>query len=111
MSEINLELLLGKQVFDLDNRPIGRLQEIKAEAKEQEYVVVEYHLGAYGLLERLSATMIGRAVLGLFGVSKQISDRVVSWDKLDVTDPDHLKLRCTIEQLEAEQSSPRQDPG
>jgi hypothetical protein len=101
VTEIHLELLLGKQVHDINDRPVGRLEEIKAEAADEDFVVVEYHLGALGLLERLSATRIGQAILGPFGFKEQPSGHIVPWDKFDLTDPDHLKLRCTVAELDA----------
>ncbi|AVA25600.1 hypothetical protein [Rhizobium sp. NXC24] len=101
MTEIHLELLLGTQVHDIDDRPVGRLEEIKAEAAGENFVVVEYHLGALGLLERLSATTIGHAILRPFGFKERPSGYIVPWDKLDLTDLDHLRLRCTVAELDA----------
>jgi hypothetical protein len=101
VTEIHLELLLGTQVHDVNDQPIGRLEEIKAEPMEEDFVIVEYHLGALGLLERLSATAIGNAILRPFGFRERSSGYIVPWDKLDVTDPTHLKLRCTVAALDA----------
>ncbi|MBB4566838.1 PRC-barrel domain-containing protein [Rhizobium leucaenae] len=101
MTEIHLELLLGAQVYDINDRPIGRLEEIKAEPADEDYMVVEYHLGALGLLERLSATTIGHAILRPFGFKDRPSGHIVPWDKLDLTDLDHLKLRCSAAELDA----------
>jgi hypothetical protein len=36
-----------------------------------------------------------RAPLGLK------SGHIVPWDKLDVTDPGHMKLKCTVAELDA----------
>ncbi|AYG68489.1 MULTISPECIES: PRC-barrel domain containing protein [unclassified Rhizobium] len=101
MTEIHLELLLGAQIHDIDDRPIGRLEEIKAEAAGKDFVVVEYHLGVLGLLERLSATTIGHTILRPFGFKERPSGHIVPWDKLDLTDTTHLKLRCTAAELDA----------
>lgn len=101
MTELHLELLIGTQVHDVNDQPVGRLEEIKAEAAEDDFVIVEYHLGALGLLERLSATAIGHFMLRPFGFRERSSGHIVPWDKLDVTDPTHLKLKCTIAELDA----------
>jgi hypothetical protein len=101
MTELQVELLLGMQVHDINDRPIGRLEEIIAEPSDEDFVVVEYHLGALGLLERLSATVIGNALLRPFDFKERSSGHIVPWDKLDMTDPDHLKLRCTVAELDA----------
>ena len=100
MTEIHLELLLGMKVRDLNGQPIARLEEIKAEAADEDFFVVEYHLGALGLLERLSATTIGNVMLRLFGFERRpTTGYIVPWDKLDVGNSGRLKLRCTVAEL------------
>ncbi|WFU05713.1 PRC-barrel domain containing protein (plasmid) [Rhizobium sp. CB3171] len=99
MTEIHLELLLGMQVHDTNDRPVGRLEEIKAAADGEDFVVVEYHLGALGLFERLSATTIGHTILRPFGFKERPSGHIVPWDKLDLTDLYHLKLSCSVAEL------------
>lgn len=104
MTEIHLELLLGMQVHDVNDQPVGRLEEIKAEAADEDFIVVEYHLGALGLFERLSATTLGNIILRPFGFKGRPAGYIVPWDKLDVADPNRLRLRCALAELNA--SSP-----
>ncbi|MBB2793827.1 UNVERIFIED_ORG: hypothetical protein GGD58_002686 [Rhizobium pisi] len=92
MTEIRLELLLGRQVYDLDGEAVGRVEEIRAEARGADLYVVEYHLGPYSLFERLSALAIGRAVLTAIGVSGR--KKAVPWDKLDIRDLEHVRVTC-----------------
>lgn len=99
MTEIHLELLLGMKVHDLNGQPIARLEEIKAEAADEDFFVVEYHLGALGFLERVSATTIGNVMLRLFGFEQRSTGYIVPWDKLDVGNSGQLKLRCTVDEL------------
>ncbi|MDR9803252.1 PRC-barrel domain-containing protein [Rhizobium hidalgonense] len=94
MNEVRLELLLGKQVYDLDGKAIGRVEEVKAEACGADLCVVEYHLGLYSLFERLSALAIGRAVLTAIGAAKSGSKKAVPWDKLDMRDLKYLRVTC-----------------
>ncbi|EJZ18467.1 PRC-barrel domain-containing protein (plasmid) [Rhizobium sp. Pop5] len=94
MNEVRLELLLGKQVFDVDGKAVGRVEEIRAEARGADLYVVEYHLGAYSLFERLSALAIGRAVLTAIGAARSGSKKAVPWDKLDMRDLEHLQVTC-----------------
>ncbi|MBY5406219.1 MAG: PRC-barrel domain-containing protein [Rhizobium sp.] len=94
MKEVQLELLLGKQVYDLDGKPVGRVEEVRAEARGENFYVLEYHLGAYGLFERLSALAIGRAVLTALGAAGPGSKKLVPWDQLDISDPEHLQVTC-----------------
>ena len=95
MSEVQLELLLGKQVYDIEGKAVGRLEEIKAEMRGTELYVIEYHVGVYALFERLSALAIGRAVLTAMGGTRPGSRKSVPWSKLDMRDLQHLKLTCS----------------
>ncbi|MDQ0562526.1 sporulation protein YlmC with PRC-barrel domain [Rhizobium mesoamericanum] len=93
MTEVRLELLLGKQVYDRNDQPIGRLQEVKAEERGSDVVVTEYHIGALGLMERLGALVIVRALLRPLGLKQEVSMRIVPWPDIDLSDTDHLRLR------------------
>jgi hypothetical protein len=96
--EIQLELLLGKRVYALNGRPIGRLEEVCVELQQGVATVNEFEVGTYALFERLSAWQIGRAILGLFG-SLIKSGYSVKWNQLDLSDPDHPKLTCSVTEL------------
>jgi sporulation protein YlmC with PRC-barrel domain len=96
---INLELLLSRQVFAVNGRAVGRIEEIRAEADGDDLVVMEYHLGAPAVLERLSASHIGAAILDVFSLRKQKGYRV-PWDKLDLSDPQHPRLTCKVGELD-----------
>jgi sporulation protein YlmC with PRC-barrel domain len=98
--EINLELLVGRRVYGLNGRAIGHLEEIRAELREGECFVREYLVGAYAVVERLAALSIGRAILRLFGATKNHEGYRVPWDKLDLTDPEHPRLLCSVNELE-----------
>jgi sporulation protein YlmC with PRC-barrel domain len=96
--EIHLELLLGKRVYALNGRAIGRLEEVCAEQHQGVASVNEFLVGRYAILERLSAWEIGRAVLGLFGSLIKSGYRV-RWDQIDFTDPERPKLTCQVSDL------------
>ena len=89
--ELHLELLLGKRVRDADGKPVGRIEEFRAEHEGGEWVVREYLVGSYGLLERLAVWSIVRAPFGGRGRGRGYKIR---WDQLDVTDLDHPRTRC-----------------
>lgn len=99
MSELHLELLLGKQVHDFKGNSIGRIEEVRAEQQGDEWVIQEYLIGPAAILERLSAWTIGLAVLHLLGARKIHGGFSVPWHKLDLTDPTHPRLTCTIQEL------------
>jgi sporulation protein YlmC with PRC-barrel domain len=96
--EIHLELLLGKQVYALNGRPIGRLEEVCVQLQEGVATVNEFEVGTYALFDRLSAWQIGRSILGLFG-SLSKSGYSVKWNQLDLSDPERLKLTCSVNEL------------
>jgi hypothetical protein len=70
---------------------IGRLEEVRAEQRGADYEVREYLLGPGALLERLS--LAGR----VFGRARRTL--VARWDQLDVSDPQHPRLTCAVDDL------------
>jgi sporulation protein YlmC with PRC-barrel domain len=96
--EIHLELLLGKRVYALNGRAIGRLEEVCAEQYQGAASVNEFLVGKYAIFERLSAWEIGRAVLGLFGSAVKSGYRI-RWDQIDFTDAERPKLTCQVSEL------------
>ncbi len=75
MSAIRLDRLLGRKVYTVDNRPVGRLEEFRAERREGR-VITSYVIGAGGLAERLGIGV--RLVLGL----KLPGAYVARWNQL-----------------------------
>ncbi|MDQ1640578.1 MAG: hypothetical protein QOF62_3917 [Pyrinomonadaceae bacterium] len=96
--KIHLELLLGKRVYALNGRSIGRLEEVCVQVHEGAAAVNEFEVGTYALFERLSAWQIGRAILGLFG-SIIKSGYSVKWNQLDLSDAERPKLTCSVNEL------------
>jgi sporulation protein YlmC with PRC-barrel domain len=96
--EIHLELLLGKRVYALNGRTIGRVEEVCAELDQGTAWVNEFLVGKYAIFERLSAWEIGRAVLGLFGSVIKSGYRV-RWNQIDFTAPERPKLTCQVSEL------------
>ena len=97
--ELHLELILGRKVYDSENRSVGRLEEVIAEERGGELVIKEYLVGSTTMLQRLSITHLGRTFLGLLGAKENTGYRV-AWDKLDLTQTDKLRLHCAKDELE-----------
>ncbi len=95
--KIHLEQLEGRQVVDSAGKKVGRIEEVHARRQGEEYLIEEYVLGQEGFLERLSV------VRSFFGVRKK-KGKHVPWQQMDLSDPQHPKLRCTREELERTQS-------
>lgn len=100
VTEVHLELLLGRNVVDQSGKPIGRIEEVRAEQQGDEWVIYEYLIGTAALLERLSAWTVGLGILHLLGARKIHGGYKIPWENLDLTDPEHPRLRCTLQQLQ-----------
>lgn len=96
--QIHVERLLGKRVFALNGRSIGRLEEIRTAKDRGHYFVSEFLVGNYAMLERLSAWSIGRALLRIFGAKREEGYRI-RWDQLDLSDPGRPQLLCDVDEL------------
>jgi sporulation protein YlmC with PRC-barrel domain len=97
--EVHVELLLGKRVFALNGKSIGRIEEIRAEVETRNSCfVTEFMVGTYALFERLSALTIGRAVLQALGARRKQGWRI-PWNQLDLSDWQRPKLLCKVEEL------------
>jgi hypothetical protein len=90
--ELRLERLLGRQVLARDNHRVGRLEEFRTETQGSDSVITEYVIGVAGLFERL-----GVGIKLLFG--RRGGGHVARWDQIDITDPDHPRLTCPVEEL------------
>lgn len=97
--ELNLELLLGKCVIDANGDRVGRIEEIRAEQQDNEWIVTEYLVGINAVVERLSAWNLGTSFLRMFGARKLNHSYRIPWDKLNLSDPHHPRLLCTTEEL------------
>lgn len=94
--KVHLEQLLGKLVRDPDEVKVGRILSVHAEIEGTECVVREYDLGAAALLENLGISIL-RVAHGLF----RIEPIRVPWDQLDLSDPEHPRLRCPVAALKS----------
>ena len=90
---IRLDRLVGRQVHTAGKRRVGRLEEFRAVRRGNSWVVTEYVIGAAGLTERLGLGV--RQILG----KKQAGGYVARWDQLDLSDPEHPRLTCPVEEL------------
>ena len=71
--ELKLELLLGRQVVDVAGDRVGRIEEFRAEQQGDNWVIVEYLVGAAALAERLSARSLVAKTAGLFWDARSTS--------------------------------------
>jgi sporulation protein YlmC with PRC-barrel domain len=101
--EARVEELLGKKLCDSDGHKVGRIEELIAELRGTDLVVVEVHLGRGALLERLGELSTLVPLFG--GLQRRLERRIrVPWHQLDLTDPDHP--RATVRRAELQPTSP-----
>src|SRR3954464_566542 len=84
--ECRVELLIGRRVVDASGEVVGRLEEIVADYLDDEYVVREFHVGAFAALERLGTGRLGRSLLRLIGGDRIYTGYIVPWRHLDLSD-------------------------
>jgi hypothetical protein len=92
-AEVRLDRLLGREVLAGNNRPVGRLEEFRAEVRSGECVITEYVIGPAGLLERLDLNVR----LLLTPVQRGYLAR---WDQLDISDELRPRLTCPVSELQ-----------
>jgi sporulation protein YlmC with PRC-barrel domain len=98
MSEANererhVELLIGRQVYDAEGRPVGRIEELHAEKEGDYYVVSEIDLGPNALLERLAVRHLGISFSGPHG-------RRARWDQIDLENDERPTLTVPLAELQ-----------
>ena len=97
--ECRVELLIGRRVVDANGEVVGRLEEIIADYVDDEYVVREFHVGAYAALERLGNGMLGRGLLRLIGGDRIYTGYIVPWRHMDLSDPEHPRVTVAKAEL------------
>jgi len=90
--EVRLELAVGRRVRARNGRPIGRLEEVRADDR---WTVTEFLIGPGAFLERVG--MHARSLLGFAIHPRGYRAR---WDQVDLSDPRQPRLTCSLEELE-----------
>lgn len=93
---VRLELLIGKLVRDKDGKRVGKIEAVHAHRTQRDCVIDEFIVGREGLAERLGSSIITRA----FGFRPSRNPGTIPWRELDLSDPEHPRLRCRIDELE-----------
>ena len=98
--EISVELLLNRRVYARDGRVVGHVEDVCAQRSGDAWRVVEYHVGAFALFERLGAWPLGRDMLHALGLRRRGGGYRVPWNLMDLADPLHPRLRCEVSELD-----------
>lgn len=96
--EIHVERLLGTRVCDVNGEVVGRLEELRCEMVDGEEVVVEYHIGAAAVLERIGMFVSSLPIFSALPWSWW--EYRVRWQDVDIVSSRTLKLKIPKEALE-----------
>ena len=99
MSELRLELLLGRTVRDAEGRKLGPIEEVRAEQMAGELVVQSFDVGPGGRIERLFAAARAIPLLRFLPERERVV-YCIPWQEMDFTDPRHPRTRLTRATLE-----------
>ena len=97
--EINVELLLGTKVRDVDGEEIGRIEEFRVERDDKSCVVEAYLIGASAVIQRLSAWTLVRPIERFLNTRKIYTVYRIPWQDMDLSDPAHPRLRTAKRDL------------
>ena len=97
--EINVELLLGTKVCDIDGEDVGRIEELRVERGGESCLVEAYLIGASAVISRLSASTLVRPIRGFLSTRRLYSAYQVPWQEMDLSDPHHPRLRIAKRDL------------
>lgn len=107
--EVPLHHLLGCTVRDAHGRAVGRVEELRAEIElhdhGNDYVVTEFHVGSFGLVESLVGARFARQLLRRLGRFAPYHAHCIPWDRMDLSDPVRPRTLDTLEQLETRQKT------
>ena len=96
---IHLERLVGKKVHDPAGKYAGRIEEIVADERGGYCEVREYLLGRGGFFERMSLTDLSISLIALAGGRNNSASHRVPWRQMDLSDPEHPRLKCPASEL------------
>jgi sporulation protein YlmC with PRC-barrel domain len=100
VQEVRVQELLGRRVLAKNGRPIGRIEELRAEPRGRDLAVVEILTGPDAALERLAASLLVRALRLVVGGERRRAGYRVKWNQIDLADPRRPRLTCTVDELE-----------
>lgn len=97
--DINVELLLGRQVYDANGEKVGRIEEFRVEDDGNSCRIETYLIGASALIQRLSAWTLVRPIQRALRSRKLYSVFEVRWQDMDLSDPKQPRLRISGKDL------------
>jgi hypothetical protein len=101
--EVRLHHLVGRTVHDADGCRIGRIQELLAEIElhehGNEYVVREFHIGAFGMFEALTGSRFAQHAMQALEWLTRYRVYAVPWELMDLSDPERPRVTRSLREL------------
>lgn len=94
--EVRLESLLGRVVRSPGGRPVGRIEDARAEPDGEDYVVREIILGEMGLLAKIVGMAAQLPTFRALGLGRRYRTRAIPWNWLDLSDPERPCFRSPV---------------
>lgn len=94
--EVRVESLLGRVVWSPGGRPVGRIEDIRAEPEGDDYVIHEIILGEIGLLANLVGIAAQLPTFRALGLGRRYRTRAIPWNWLDLSDPERPRFRSPV---------------
>ena len=91
--DVNVELLIGREVQDADGNKVGRIEEFRVTQTDKSCTLDAYLIGASALIQRLSAWTLVRPISRALRSRNIYSVYEVPWQDMDLTDPARPRLR------------------
>ena len=105
MSErFQLDLLVGRQVYDCEGRKLDRVDEVRLVREDDHYMVEGLLLGVNGLAERLGvAHSLERIERRLNLDNWRIDDHIIYWEQIDSIEEKSIRLKVRREEIQTVQ--------
>lgn len=91
--ELQVEDLLGRLVRTAGGRPVGYIEDLRAEPEGEDWVVRDVILGELGLRARLFEMAAQLPTLHALGLGRRYRTRAIPWEWLDFSDPERPRFK------------------
>ena len=98
MKLVPFERMVGRKVHDPEGKKVGRIVAVRVDWEGKDCVVRDYLLGTAALMKRL-----GLSAKVILGMPLKHEPRSISWDLMDISDPEKPRLLCPLAEIEAEE--------
>ena len=98
--EVRLEDVLGRVVRSAAGRPIGVIQDLRAQPHGDEYLIHEVLVGELGIVAKLLGMLQQLPTFRALGLGRPYRSRPIPWNWLDLSDPGKPRFRASVRRKE-----------